>query len=111
MMTVRRLHELFDAHPEKNELGFEGTCHDCGKEVKVGVALTAEGFVVSGGAVYEPEPDKFHNKCDDCFRKRPQLSSYRRCEVYSRVVGYLRPVAQWNEGKQAEFSHRRVYRV
>jgi ribonucleoside-triphosphate reductase len=24
-------------------------------------------------------------------------------EVYSRVVGYLRPVAQWNEGKQAEF--------
>jgi ribonucleoside-triphosphate reductase len=32
-------------------------------------------------------------------------------EVYSRVVGYLRPVSQWNEGKQAEFSRRRVYRV
>ena len=24
-----------------------------------------------------------------------------KCERYSRVVGYLRPVAQWNEGKQA----------
>ena len=24
-------------------------------------------------------------------------------EIYSRVVGYLRPVSQWNEGKQAEF--------
>ena len=22
------------------------------------------------------------------------------CEVYSRIVGYLRPVNQWNEGKQ-----------
>ncbi len=27
-------------------------------------------------------------------------------EVYSRVVGYLRPVSQWNVGKQAEFSRR-----
>lgn len=27
-------------------------------------------------------------------------------EVYSRVVGYLRPVQQWNEGKQAEFKDR-----
>jgi len=27
-------------------------------------------------------------------------------EVYSRVVGYLRPVSQWNAGKQAEFSDR-----
>ncbi len=31
------------------------------------------------------------------------------CEVYSRVVGYLRPVQQWNRGKQQEFSLRRVY--
>jgi len=31
------------------------------------------------------------------------------CEVYSRVVGYLRPVQQWNRGKQQEFALRRVY--
>lgn len=30
-------------------------------------------------------------------------------EVYSRVVGYLRPVQQWNKGKQAEFKMRKVY--
>lgn len=35
----------------------------------------------------------------------------KETEVYSRVVGYLRPVSQWNEGKQAEFSRRKVYRV
>ena len=30
-------------------------------------------------------------------------------EVYSRVVGYMRPVAQWNLGKQEEFRDRRPY--
>jgi len=33
------------------------------------------------------------------------------CEVYSRVVGYLRPVSQWNEGKKAEFELRRNFKV
>jgi len=32
-------------------------------------------------------------------------------EVYSRVVGYLRPVKQWNAGKQAEFVRRSHYRI
>ena len=31
------------------------------------------------------------------------------CEVYSRVVGYLRPVAQWNQAKQDEFAARVNY--
>ena len=34
-----------------------------------------------------------------------------RCEVYSRIVGYLRPVSQWNEGKQAEFKDRKVFKT
>ena len=32
-------------------------------------------------------------------------------EIYSRVVGYLRPVKQWNKGKQAEFELRQTYHV
>jgi len=32
-------------------------------------------------------------------------------EVYSRVVGYLRPIKQWNEGKSAEFEDRKTYHV
>ncbi len=31
------------------------------------------------------------------------------CEIYSRVVGYLRPVNQWNKGKQTEFSQRKTF--
>ena len=33
----------------------------------------------------------------------------QRCEVYSRVVGYLRPVDQWNIGKKREFHDRRNF--
>jgi len=30
------------------------------------------------------------------------------CEVYSRIVGYLRPLSQWNDGKKAEFKNRKT---
>jgi len=33
------------------------------------------------------------------------------CEVYSRVVGYLRPVNQWNDGKQEEFKERKTFKI
>jgi ribonucleoside-triphosphate reductase len=33
------------------------------------------------------------------------------CEVYSRVVGYLRPLKQWNGGKQEEFKVRKMFKV
>jgi len=32
-------------------------------------------------------------------------------EVYSRVVGYLRPIKQWNNGKQSEFTDRTCLNV
>jgi ribonucleoside-triphosphate reductase (formate) len=41
-----------------------------------------------------------HKQCPTCGAK---------CEVYSRVVGYLRPVDQWNDGKQAEFAIRKTF--
>jgi len=43
-----------------------------------------------------------HQACPQC---------EKTCEVYSRVVGYLRPVQQWNKGKKAEFSDRQTYKV
>ncbi len=33
------------------------------------------------------------------------------CEVYSRIVGYLRPVQAWNNGKRQEFSDRETFDV
>ena len=34
-----------------------------------------------------------------------------KCEVYSRVVGYLRPVSQYNKGKQMEYKRRRPFYI
>jgi ribonucleoside-triphosphate reductase (formate) len=34
-----------------------------------------------------------------------------KCEVYSRVVGYIRPISQWNDGKVAEWKDRKVFKI
>lgn len=34
-----------------------------------------------------------------------------KTEVYSRIVGYYRPVQQWNNGKKEEYKNRKVYKV
>lgn len=43
--------------------------------------------------------------------KKKRLTDKDRtaCEVFSRIVGYLRPVQQWNDGKAAEFEMRKEY--
>ncbi|AZO95395.1 hypothetical protein GM661_09925 [Iocasia frigidifontis] len=33
----------------------------------------------------------------------------QKCEIYSRVVGFLTPISQWNKGKKEEFKDRRTY--
>ncbi len=43
-----------------------------------------------------------HETCEECDEPT---------EVYSRVVGYLRPVGQWNNGKQTEFCMRKTFNV
>ena len=45
-----------------------------------------------------------HFECPKCTIKQP-------CEVYSRIVGYLRPVQQWNKGKKEEFRQREEFQV
>jgi len=44
--------------------------------------------------------------------EKNDLSAKRQpCEVYSRIVGYLRPVQNWNEGKKAEYEDRKEFNV
>ena len=43
------------------------------------------------------------------FHKCPKCNS--DCEVYSRVVGYLRPISQWNKGKKQEFQDRKLFKI
>ena len=45
-----------------------------------------------------------HFTCPECATEQP-------CEVYSRVVGFYRPIKQWNAGKQEEFKERKTFNV
>lgn len=42
------------------------------------------------------------DKCEKCGAEN---------EVYSRIVGYIRPIQQWNSGKRAEFDDRKTYKM
>ena len=33
----------------------------------------------------------------------------QECEVYTRCMGYFRPVSQYNKGKQSEFKERKWF--
>ncbi|MBU1292304.1 ribonucleoside triphosphate reductase [Patescibacteria group bacterium] len=45
-----------------------------------------------------------HFICPKCVIEQP-------CEVYSRIVGYIRPVQQWHIGKREEFKERKVFKI
>jgi len=45
-----------------------------------------------------------HFTCPKCLIAQP-------CEVYSRIVGYIRPVQQWHPGKQEEFKDRLTFKI
>ena len=73
------------------------TCWDCGKDITD----------KNRGARYKKNGvDVF--KCIDCYEEEPELK--QPCEVYSRVVGYLSPVNQWNKGKVSEYKARKVFK-
>lgn len=75
-------------------------CFDCGKEFEDNSVLH----------VYHTK-DKDIYKCGDCFKIDPILKNFQKCEVYSRVVGYMRPVEAWNVGKKEEYKDRKEFKV
>ena len=117
MFEVKDLQKFFD-ESESHKIGFKGLCHVCGEPVCLDMDMDFAGkVIVTGGALYQAqvgctaEDMAFFVKCDACFKKSSTLKNFQPCEVYSRVIGYLRPVSQWNEGKQEEFKVRSKFRI
>lgn len=75
-------------------------CHDC--KQSIGNNTEYMPYDIQG---------KKYAKCKPCHKSDPLLRNYRQTEVYSRVVGYIRPVGQWNKGKQEEYKDRQEYSV
>ena len=84
-------------------------CHDCEEEIKI------EGKEIKNGVLlkYDNDDDQTIEvfKCNQCYQKNPGLTNFRKCEVYSRVVGYIRPVQQWHIGKKQEFKERQEFKA
>jgi ribonucleoside-triphosphate reductase len=89
---------------------FLGESPDNGETVKVLVKKIASGFALPYFTItptFSVCPTHGyikgeHFNCPSCNAKS---------EVFSRVVGYIRPVQDWNEGKQAEFKHRLEFKI
>jgi len=78
-------------------------CHDCKKEIAI------EGEEIKNGVqlAYDNSGEIINVfKCNDCYAKNASLTNFQPCEVYSRVVGYIRPVQQWHTGKKQEYAER-----
>ena len=43
--------------------------------------------------------------------EKPPTIKVIPCEVFSRIVGYIRPLRNWNVGKKREWADRQVYDV
>ncbi len=83
-------------------------CYDCKKQIKVENKNIQDGVMLA----YNNEGEKIKIlKCNDCFKKNPSLINFKKCEVYSRIVGYLRPISQWNVGKTQEYKQRKEYKL
>ena len=86
----------------------KNVCHDCEKDILL------EGDDVKNGVYleYQNGDSKINVfKCNECYAKSPALTNYQPCEVYSRVVGYIRPVQQWHKGKKQEYGERKEFNV
>jgi hypothetical protein len=74
-------------------------CHDCERKLEQGDEMI----------VYDLGNKGTFYKCMACYEKNENLENYQNCEVYSRVVGYIRPVDQWNIGKAEEYGDRKEF--
>ncbi len=111
-MKLEKLKELLQV---QNPFTFEGDCMDCNEAVTVKASQDGEETTIEGGAVFHPPSGwnyttgDYMFKCEACFGKDPVF--HPRTEIYSRVVGYYRPVNNWHQGKAAEWKQRKTFDI
>ena len=90
-------------------------CCDCHKEFVIKLERTSEKEIeYSGGIIAikhknDPKNKQYLFKCPECNEYNPNFGP--KVDIYSRVVGYLRPTVGWNDAKQQEFNKRKTYDI
>ena len=51
--------------------------------------------------------DRYIFRCLECYEKDQNFGT--ECDIYSRVVGFMRPLKYWNNAKMEEFKKRKLY--
>ena len=94
-----------------NSLDFSGKCMDCHKDIVVSCTVnpdTLEYAIENGALFWHKNSDLPKVKCPDCFGKNPNV---QECDIYDRCVGYLRPIKNMSDAKQAEVNARKRFRI
>lgn len=88
-------------------------CADCGEEhiatIKriSDIELDIDNAIIGVKKFKTDFTDRYVFKCPDCYEKDNNFGL--ECDIYSRVVGFYRPIKYWNKGKRAEYKERVVY--
>ena len=79
------------------------------EDLKYDQEMTIRGLVLDKKLGNFVKPNRFGYVKRACHGIDP-LDFRTVRKVYSRIVGYLRPVQNWNKGKRQEFKERKAYR-
>jgi len=74
---------------------------------KIATNYTLPYFTLSPTFSVCPTHGYINGEHDTC----PKCVIEQKCEVYTRIVGYIRPVEQWNAGKTQEYGDRKEFVV
>ena len=108
--TGQYLIKLFNK-AETDCIELHGKCQSC--EEPVDLVIWKKGFETEGNggmivsAEFDPRPEF---KCTKCLERDNYRISPTRCEIFTRVCGYLRPIQSFNPGKREEFKDRKTYK-
>ena len=82
-------------------------CDKCEKVIQ-----EANGELLDGKCLKYVDTDEaeyFVVRCNSCFDKDKSLTNYKPAEVFTRTVGYYRPVQNFHKGKVAEYKDRLTF--
>lgn len=105
--TKEFLKQLLDTD---SAVTLNGHCHDCKCEVNGTAYHDDKGYWTDIPFWFFEEAGPFC-KCESCYEVEPRLTNYQPIEVFTRTVGYIRPVKQFNPGKKAEWKDRVFFKV
>lgn len=85
------------------------TCEDCCKPFDINLERTSSNQIDITNGVIGNRAGQYLFKCPTCYALDKSFGT--PCDIYSRVVGFYRPVNGWNNAKQEEFKLRKEYKM